>query len=256
MPTANNSRSEYIRLENRLVLLAWLNSLFGYKNNKELLTDLKNVGEGFDPYGRSYMFHHFAGRGDKVNIPGPILGRYDDNIKVHLDAMNRHRAEPITLRYFQYLAALYAEIFLDMYFNCRGKLLHELNDFVATRNSTKSPGEPEDSEFTENDLTKLAFWMATGSGKTLIMHFNYRQFLHYNRRELDNIILITPNEGLSEQHIEEMAASGIPCAPFQHGGKRVELKREEHGPGNRDNEARGAETGRRAQRPRGGLRGK
>ena len=214
MPAANNSRGEYVRLENRLVLLAWLNSLFGCKNNKELLTDLKSVGEGFDPYGRSYAFHHFAGRGDKVSIPGPIMGRYDDNIKVHLDAMNRHRAEPITLRYFQYLAALYAEIFLDMYFNSRGKLLRELNNFVAARNSTKSPGEPGDSEFNENDLTKLAFWMATGSGKTLIMHFNYRQFLHYNRRALDNILLITPNEGLSEQHIEEMAASGIPCARF------------------------------------------
>ena len=37
--------------------------------------------------------------------------------------------------------------------------------------------------------------MATGSGKTLIMHLNYLQFLHYGgAEELDNIILITPNE--------------------------------------------------------------
>jgi len=214
MPRSGNSRSEYVRLENRLVLLAWLNSLFGYKDNRELLSDLKDVAEGFDPYGRSYVFHHFAGRGDKVKIAGPVLGRYDDNIKAHLEAINKHRAEPITLRYFQYLAILYAEIFLDWYFNNRGGLLRTLNDFVAARNSAKSPGEVPDSEFTESDLTKLAFWMATGSGKTLIMHFNYRQFLHYNRKPLDNIILITPNEGLSAQHMEEMAASGIPCARF------------------------------------------
>ncbi|MDZ7816705.1 MAG: DEAD/DEAH box helicase family protein [Planctomycetota bacterium] len=56
--------------------------------------------------------------------------------------------------------------------------------------------------------------MATGSGKTLIMHINYRQFLRYNDLPLDNILLITPNEGLSEQHIEEMTASSIPCLRF------------------------------------------
>jgi type III restriction/modification enzyme restriction subunit len=214
MPRASNNLNESARLENRLVLLAWTNSLFGYKDNKELLSDTKNVEEGFDSYGRSYMFHHFAGRGEKVKIPGPILGQYDDNIKAHQEAINKHRAEPITLRYFQYLSVLYTEIFLDWYFNHRNKLTRELNNFVAARNSKKSPGEVSDTEFSEKDLTKLAFWMATGSGKTLIMHFNYRQFLAYNRKILDNIILITPNEGLSEQHMEEMTASGIPCEKF------------------------------------------
>ena len=46
------------------------------------------------------------------------------------------------------------------------------------------------------------------------MHLNYRQFLHYNNHPLDNVLLITPNEGLSEQHLEEMTASGIPCRRF------------------------------------------
>ena len=50
-------------------------------------------------------------------------------------------------------------------------------------------------------LNKLAFWMATGSGKTLLMHANilqYRRALtrHGQRRELNRIILLTPNEGL------------------------------------------------------------
>ena len=36
-------------------------------------------------------------------------------------------------------------------------------------------------QYEESDLKKLAFWMATGSGKTLLMHMNYRQYLHYNR---------------------------------------------------------------------------
>jgi DNA or RNA helicases of superfamily II len=62
--------------------------------------------------------------------------------------------------------------------------------------------------------------MATGSGKTLILHLNYYQFLHYNKEPLDNILLVTPNEGLSEQHLAELAASGIPARRFDlnHGG--------------------------------------
>jgi len=214
MPRSNNSSSNYLRLENRLVLLAWLNNLFGYKDNRELLSSMKEAGEGFDSYGESYVYKQLAGRGDKVKILLADIRRYDSNIRDHLEAINKHRAEPITLRYFQYLSVLYTEIFLDWYFNRRAGLLRTLNDFVTARNSGKPAGEAPDAEFSEADLSKLAFWMATGSGKTLIMHFNYRQFLHYNNKPLDNIILITPNEGLTAQHMEEMTASGVPCVRF------------------------------------------
>jgi len=50
------------------------------------------------------------------------------------------------------------------------------------------------------------------------MHINYRQFFHYNDLPLDNILLITPNEGLSEQHMEEMTASNIPSRRFDLSG--------------------------------------
>jgi hypothetical protein len=214
----------YIKLEQRLVLLAWLNNLFGYEHNRDLLADMKGAAEGFDSSGRSYVYHQLEARGDKVKIPLVDLARYDDNIREHLRGMNERRPEPITLRYFQQLAALYTEIFLDWYFGRRGEMLRSLNRFVEERNASKITGEPKDAEFSESDLKKVAFWMATGSGKTLIMHINYRQFLHYNNlpacrssgagRPLDNILLITPNEGLSEQHMEEMTASGIPCRRF------------------------------------------
>jgi superfamily II DNA or RNA helicase len=59
--------------------------------------------------------------------------------------------------------------------------------------------------------------MATGSGKTLLMHLNYRQFLHYNQKPLDNVLLVTPNEGLTQQHLEQLAASGIPAERFDLG---------------------------------------
>lgn len=214
MVRGRNAQADYVKLEQRLVLLAWLNERFGFKSNRELLGELSHAGEGFDPSGRSYLSYHLEGRGSSVKIDAVALARYDENIRGHLDAMNALRAEPITLRYFQYLAVLYAEVYLDNYFNHRGELLRSLNSFVSRRNAARRAGEARDSKFGEADLKKLAFWMATGSGKTLIMHINYRQFLAYNDLPLDNILLITPNEGLSEQHIEEMELSGIRCRRF------------------------------------------
>jgi len=217
---------QYTKLENRLVLLAWLNSLLGYESNRKLLEDTQTVAEGFGADGHSFLYHHLIARGSQVQIPAADLARYDDNIRQHLEKINRGRTERITLRYFQYLAALYTEIFLDRLFNHRAgaggcpPLLADLNAFVKERNARRLLGEPQDAKFTEKDLTKLAYWMATGSGKTLLLHLNYYQYLHYctgesaSRPPLDNILLITPNEGLSEQHLAELAASGIPARRF------------------------------------------
>ena len=210
----NNGSTQYLKLENRLVLLSWLNRLLGYAHNRDLLEDIKQADEGYDASGRSHIYHRLVSRGSKVKIPADDLARYDENIRIHLAAINARRAEPITLRYFQYLAALYTEIVLDRLFHHKAQLLADLNTFVQERNAAKLPGEPPDEPFTESDLTKLAYWMATGSGKTLILHLNYHQFLHYNTEPLDNILLVTPNEGLSEQHLQELEASGIPCRRF------------------------------------------
>ena len=215
---------QYTKLEDRLVLLAWLNRLLGYKSNKNLLEDCKKVAEGFASDGHSHLYYHLLARGDKVKIPKEDLARYDKNIRRHLEKINRRRPELITLRYFQHLAALYTEIFLDRLFNHRAQFLADLNAFVEERNYSKLPGEPPDDHFTEDDLTKLAFWMATGSGKTLLLHLNYHQYLDHSdyykkiksegEPPLDNILLITPNEGLSEQHLRELELSDIPARRF------------------------------------------
>ena len=211
--------AQHVRLEQRLVLLAWLNGLLGYRSNRDLMRDLKEAPEGFDAAGRSHLYHRLTARGD-LQVPAADLARYDDNVRAHLGAVSARRSEPITLRYFQHAALLNTELFLDRYFHGRGEMIRSLNRFVADRNAARSyadPG-PRDADFTQSDLQKLAFWMATGSGKTLIMHVNYRQFLHYHhyhrRQPLDNVLLITPNEGLSEQHLAELAASDIRCRSF------------------------------------------
>jgi hypothetical protein len=201
-------------LENRLVLVAWLNSLFGYEHNRDMLKDLADVGEGVDATGRSHVIGRLLSRGEKCTLREAELVRYDRNIREHLAAMNRGRVEKITLRYFQYVAALYAEIYLDRVCAHPKRSVSELNRFVADRNAKRVASEAPDPKFSLADLQKLAFWMATGSGKTLLMHLNYRQFLHYNKKPLDNLLLVTPNEGLTQQHLGQFSASGIPAERF------------------------------------------
>jgi hypothetical protein len=209
-----DGKREYFRLENRLVLVAWLNSLFGYEHNRDMLKDLADVGEGVDSTGRSHIISRLLSRGEKCGLPESELVRYDQNIRAHLAAMNRGRLEKISLRYFQFIATLYAEIYLDRLTSHPKRLLAQLNRFVADRNAKRVAEETPDPKFASDDLQKLAFWMATGSGKTLLLHLNYRQFLHYNKQPLDNVLLVTPNEGLTQQHLEQLAVSGIPAERF------------------------------------------
>ena len=49
MAPTQNGLQQYIKLEERLVLLAWLNDLFGYKSNRDLLTDMKEAAKGSTP---------------------------------------------------------------------------------------------------------------------------------------------------------------------------------------------------------------
>ncbi len=211
----------YARLAQQLVLLDWLHRQLGYDGTDQLLADIKQADEGFDPQGRSHIHARLASRAGRMqDVTAHDLQRYDDHIRTHLEAMNAGRSELVTLRYFQYLAALYTDIYLDRYCNRPDALLRSLNAFVRQRNANRRPNE-QTQPFVAADLSKLAFWMATGSGKTLLLHLNYRQFLHYNRKPLDNLLLITPNEGLSQQHLYDLQASSIPAQRFdlnEHGG--------------------------------------
>ena len=209
------------KIDNHLTLHGWLNDLFGYKTTRDLLSDVAPLDEGFMADGHSPICEFLMSRPDVKHEVEESLPTYDTNIKKHLSAINNKRTQPIVLRYFQYLALLYAEIFLDWKFNRRGEFIRQLNAFVETRNNERDPGDPMDAGFTETYIEKLAFWMATGAGKTLIMHINYYQYLHYCKEKLDNIVLITPNEGLSEQHMQEMEKSDIPCERFKIEGNRA-----------------------------------
>ena len=195
-----------MNIEKYLVLNKYLLSLFGVSDFKDFQEKLKDAQVGVDTNGRSRFINILCSSFEKLKISEDTLLGYDTNIQSYVKKINSYR-EPISLKYFQYLAVLFAEIVLDNLKNRKLDFLFELNEFLKTCK------QKEDikliDEFSEKDLKKLAFWMATGSGKTLITHINYYQFFHYQLFSPDNIILITPNEGLSKQHFEELQKSGI-----------------------------------------------
>ncbi len=199
-----------IRLERYLALNKYFLNLFGFSSFDELREKLKDVEEGYDATGRSYFVDALIGL--KPEWEEDLL-RYDLEIREYVKKLRKNRRQPnFNLKYFQYLAVLFTEIFLDKYYKDRAAFLAELNSFLRRFNEESGI---KLSPFTEEDLKKIAFWMATGSGKTLIMHINYWQIMKYSKGGWDNVILITPNEGLSKQHYEEFKLSGIPCKLYE-----------------------------------------
>lgn len=212
-----------MRLGKYLVLNKYLLSLFGANSISDLRAELKNKKEDFGNDGKSFFVDTLIGL-KNLKIDQNNLLQYDVALKEYSEKLSIHRRENIVLKYFQYLAVLFAEIYLDRYFNKRQELLFELNSFLNEYNQSEKTGI---SNFEEKDLKKLAYWMATGSGKTLIMHINYWQFLKYNASPLDNIIMVTPNEGLSKQHYNEMQKSGVPCRLYSESSDSLTLYRDQ-----------------------------
>jgi superfamily II DNA or RNA helicase len=200
-----------MKVEKKLVLNKYFLSLFGFKEVKDLqarFTHPVPVQEGYDSEGRSFFVQELRLL-DGLKIDENTLLKYDENIKEYLEKINQLREDKIILKYFQYMAVLFTEIFLDKFTHSRQEFLYELNQFL--QGYKREVTDISFDEFTEEDLNKIAYWMATGSGKTLIMHINFYQFMKYRPFNPENIILITPNEGLSKQHYEEATKSGIVC---------------------------------------------
>lgn len=216
-------RANRLPFDQRLVLNQWLLSLFEVSSFDDLarLVDDPQL-EGFDDEGISRFHHELALRlFDRAQLTRDELLAYDQNIVRHwrlITERRRHDGRSLLPKYFQYLALLFTEIYLDRYFRDRDALLEALNAFVERFNVGKAPVDHVDRYGIEQ-LNKLAFWCATGSGKTLLMHVNVLQFRHYlakagRERELNRVILLTPNEGLSRQHLGEFAQSGMQAALF------------------------------------------
>ena len=108
-----------------------------------------------------------------------------ERIQDFLDDYNYLTGQTFKLRYYQVLALLFTECFF----------------------ADQQQSEGYDTSSEQEEQRMLAYWMATGSGKTLVMHLNILQYLHHFCQK-DNarlqIFLTTPLANLIKQHEREL----------------------------------------------------
>ncbi len=222
-------------LTHRLVLNEWIFSKLGYQSAKEGMNDLSSrlerAGTGWNEQNVFYFSEALKlNLLDNSSIKKDNIDVYESNIYQHWNNITKKRViaehRDIFPLYFQYLSLLFTEYYLDRFFQDlqakTTKLVDEINNFRKTFNKRFKQKNDKIPEFTSNDLRKLAFWMATGSGKTLLMHCNILQINYYlDKYNLSNrfnkLILITPNEGLSKQHLDEFELSDISAKIYTKG---------------------------------------
>lgn len=106
-----------------------------------------------------------------------ILSTVQKHLKTYNTYLKTNQQQEVTLRYYQILALYFTELYL---------IKKEEHDFIFSKES-------------------LAYWMATGSGKTIIMHLNILQYIAHCKNFRDfEIIMTTPGVNLIDQHEREL----------------------------------------------------
>ena len=202
-------------LEKRMVLHRFMCDQFGYKNLRGMLSRLDGLPKGFMGDNTSRFFQVLSAglHPYPKEATQDDLARYDENIIAHSQTLGMTDDKGKSWKPFQYLALLFTERYLDLYFQDTEILIEKLNRWIKNDSATNIP------DYTIDDIRTLAFQSATGSGKTLLLHANILQYKHYlaaNKRlhKLNKIILVTPDEGLSRQHLRELQLSNIPAQLF------------------------------------------
>lgn len=204
----------FSRFHKRLVLAAYFRDLFGVKDPEDAKAiqryheALRGTKEGFHQDGTSYLVKALQQR-ESVDLGDVQLLRYDERLREHTEAINARREKSITWRYFQHLAGLMTEHYLHCIKHDVQGLASSINEFSSRQNEDRT--YIEYPTVTPDELNKVALWMATGSGKTLLMHLHYYQYRYHFGDVIDHILLVTPNEGLTDQHIAQLRQSGIGC---------------------------------------------
>jgi len=216
---------------NKLLLNQWLISLFGidplveHRVNGKIVRPFHKLAdpirdssqEGLNHDNLHHFYHALVNSdlfwNEKCRLSREQILLYEENIVRHTQAINEKRQRPVTWKYYQWLTLLFVEIYLDRFFGNPEGLLDELNHYVERFNRRRLEYAPAPL-YEEDDLNKLCLQNATGSGKTLLMHVNLLQYRHYASRhgrekDLSRVILLTPNERLSDQHMGEFRQSGI-----------------------------------------------
>lgn len=214
-----------IKFNDQLLLFRYFLNLFGKNTLASLAGQLNSMEqEGYNENQNTWFYVYLdricTVNKDIVKINRDKLRLYDENICRYVKQIGDKRGG-IVLKYFQYISLLFTEMYLDRYFFDKDEFCKDLNEY-AKQVSTQTMGKI-DIEFKPEGMNKLAFMCATGSGKTLITHANILQFSYYLKRAqrlnshltINKVILLSPNEGMSNQHLEELKLSSITAALFQ-----------------------------------------
>jgi hypothetical protein len=122
-----------MKLEKHLILNKYFLNLFDFNDFNELREKVKDTKEGYDPRGRSYFVDVLIGL--KPDWEDELL-RYDEAIREYVESLRQNRRQQnFNLKYFQYLAVLFTEIFLDKYYSDKQRFLNELNVFLEEFNN-------------------------------------------------------------------------------------------------------------------------
>lgn len=198
-------------LENRLILHQFLCREFGYSDLATMLDRLRDVPAGFfrgeSEYARALYLNP-----DKASITSSSFADYDAEIAVLSRRLRMTPEHERGWKPHQWLSLLFAEHYLHRYFDDPQRLRDELNKVKAQDPLTASM-----PDYTLEELRTVAIQSATGSGKTLVMHAHiqqYRRIAGAAGKPPNNVILVTPNEQLSEQHVRELHESNLPARLF------------------------------------------
>ena len=188
-------------------------ALFGLRD-AALLRLLAEADTGRDTAGVSGCAR-VLGAVQGLTLAPETLRRWDRAIGGHEAALREARAvnslasgdasaalPPFKLTHFQWLACAVVEWHLEA-------LASDAARHVARLEAVRERELPHLPPYTRLEARKLACFMATGAGKTLVMHINLRQFLAHGLFDPQSVLLLTPNEALSAQHRNELQASGL-----------------------------------------------
>jgi len=199
-------------IDKYFVLNKYFLNLFGFQDIKDAKRNIRQENYEVDPNTGLTNFYSEISTLPNLEVEIENLEQYDRNIISYVEKINGTREPKVNLKYFQYLAILFTEIYFDKIKKNKSIFLSELNEF---KKHYSKEAEVEINDFEEKDLNGLAFSMATGSGKTIISHINFLQFLRYEPFRPDHILYITPNSGLSRQHFDELLKSGITAKLYE-----------------------------------------
>jgi len=197
------------RFDRSLLLVRWLADELGGRYG-DLLTRIKEAPDSGAPGASARLMAVLSRSGLRIDADALATAERAFMADWAGIAAAREAAtgDRFALTHFQWAAALFVELYLARLARPGGR--QALADAL---NGLREHHYPHLPPVQANELNRLALWMATGSGKTLMLHLNTLQFLRHAPGILGDapqrVLLLTPNETLSSQHRSELSLSGL-----------------------------------------------